>query len=144
MVITSGSTQQSRIHTRENSLPAYQFSIIIEQAYSQLGNLPIHWLKLMLSAVWGLSIDLICTMPQSCSIPSEDYSSTWWTVLIVNGSDDKRSFLCKPISVENVQQYCAEYDRYYPSLWRNLIVRWLCFTPPLHLVGCGAAFKVIY
>jgi len=35
------------------------------------------------------------------------------------------------------------FSRYYPSLWRKLIVRWLCFTPPLYLVGCDAALKVI-
>jgi hypothetical protein len=34
-------------------------------------------------------------------------------------------------------------NRYYPCLWKKLIVRWLYFAPPLHLVGCDAALKVI-
>ena len=31
----------------------------------------------------------------------------------------------------------------YPGLRRKLIVRWLYFTPPPHLVGCDAAVNVI-
>jgi len=58
-------------------------------------------------------------------------------------SDYKRNFLCWRFSVDNVKHYCAVFDRYYPSLWRELIVRWPCFTPPLHLVGCHAALNVI-
>ena len=42
-----------------------------------------------------------------------------------------------------MQYHCAGFNRYSPSLWRKLIIRWLCFTPPLHLVGCDTALKVI-
>ena len=35
------------------------------------------------------------------------------------------------------------FSGYFPSLGRKLIVRWLCFTPPLHFVGCDMALKVI-
>ena len=40
----------------------------IERAYSQLGNLPIHCIELMLSAAWDSCVDIICTMLQWCSI----------------------------------------------------------------------------
>jgi len=40
----------SRFVTEEDILPAYQFSMIIEQAYSQLRNIPVHCVEGMLSA----------------------------------------------------------------------------------------------
>jgi len=67
-VVSSGSTYWSLIVTDKNLLPAYQFLTMIEWAYSQLGNLPIHCIMPMLSAAGGSSIHIICTMPQWCSI----------------------------------------------------------------------------
>ena len=64
LVVFSGSTHRSTIVTEENIIPTYQFSMIIEQAYSQLGNLCIHCITLMLSAASGLSVDIICRMLQ--------------------------------------------------------------------------------
>jgi len=48
----------------KTSYQPLKFPMIIEWAYSQLRHLPIHCIKLMLSAAWGSSIDIICTLPR--------------------------------------------------------------------------------
>jgi len=57
IIVSSRSTHRSRIITDENIQQAYQFSMIIERVYSQLGYLPVHCIKLMLFAACGSSID---------------------------------------------------------------------------------------
>ena len=71
-------------------------------------------------------------------------SGTESTVLKVDRSDDIRRFHCYWFSVDNVQHYCAGFDCYYPSLWRQLIVNWLCLIPHLRSVVYYVALKVIH
>jgi hypothetical protein len=66
-LISSGSNYWSEIVTEEHILPSYQFLTIIEWVCSLLGNLPVHWITLMFSGAWGMSLDKICTM-QQCRI----------------------------------------------------------------------------
>jgi len=54
----------------------------------------------------------------------------------------KLSLLCQQFPANDSLQDCVGVDVYHCSLRRELMVRWLTVTPPLHLVGYDMAVNV--
>ena len=110
LVVSSGSTHRSRIVTEENFLPAYQCSMIIEWAYSQLENLFIYCIKLMLSAAWGSNP---ATNHTPSSIIEIRQNTEHFSNMINNRRKHVQYFICrKKLCKENRLE--AHYQQYHP------------------------------